>query len=484
VVLENDFRRPMAAAEIPAWHLPLTSFLGVPLKHGGVVVGMLALANKDGGYDASDQEAMETLATAFVAALLRKRAETAQRETKDLLHATLESTTDGILVTDESGTITQCNARFAQMFRFPVDFAQSWDKTRIFQHILDQVADPAAFRDDAKNLKQIQEILRGTLVLKDGRVYERVSSPLVRNGANAGGVHSLRDVTERVRAEARLRQKEEELRQSQKMEMVGQLAGGIAHEFNNLLQAIEGYTNYALDGLPPDQQRHQDLQQVLKASGRAATLTRQLLGFSRHQVLERKNIDPNQVVNELIAMLRPLIGAHIQVKTVLAEDAGVILADTGELEQALLNLCVNARDAMPSGGNLVLKTATRRLETEDIRHLRGRVKPGRYAVLTVADNGCGMSPETKRRIFEPFYTTKEVGKGTGLGLANVYGIVQQHGGTIEVESELGRGSTFEIYLPTVQERSNDEQGAAALPAVGGSETLPSAKDGGLAWATT
>jgi signal transduction histidine kinase len=252
--------------------------------------------------------------------------------------------------------------------------------------------------------------------------------------------------SEQLRREMAARAKvEDDLRHSQKMELVGQLAGGIAHEFNNLLQAIEGYTAYAMEGLAPQEERYQDLQQVLNASDRASALTRQLLGFSRRSILEKRHVDPNRVVKDLARMIRPLMGARIQLALDLASEIGVIDADPGELQQALLNLCLNARDAMPCGGTMTLKTEYGPCRADDC----GKNPQTPHSIIHVIDTGCGMSPESLQRVFEPFYTTKDVGKGTGLGLANVYGIVHQHGGTAHVESEVGKGTKFTICLPAI-----------------------------------
>jgi len=274
---------------------------------------------------------------------------------------------------------------------------------------------------------------------------------------------------------AALREKDEQLRQSQKMEAVGCLAGGIAHEFNNLLQAIAGFTSCAMEGLDREDQRYQDLQQVRKAADRAATLTRQLLGFSRRQILDRKNVDANALVADLGKMIRPVIGERIDLDLRLGENVGVVHADAAELQQAVLNLCINARDAMPAGGKLLVKTEDTVL-SEALTGSALQVGPGRCAVISVVDTGCGMAPEVKERIFEPFFTTKEVGQGTGLGLATVYGIVQQHEGAVCVRSEPGQGTTFEIYLPTVDETSETNEAEPAVAGPGGTETILVAED--------
>ena len=304
-------------------------------------------------------------------------------------------------------------------------------------------------------------------------VTREVLSARLRSALRIKSIYDeLAASSERLTCEMAERAKaEEELRHAQKLELVGQLAGGIAHEFNNLLQAIEGYTAYAMEGLSPQERRYQDLQQVLNASDRASTLTRQLLGFSRRGILEKKHIDPNRVVSDLAKMIRPLIGAPIQLELLLDPQIGTICGDPGELQQALLNLCLNARDAMPSGGKLTLKTQRGPCLSGGSKTL-----PRPCAMIHVSDTGCGMSDETRKRIFEPFYTTKEVGKGTGLGLANVYGVVRQHGGSAEVESELGKGTKFTICLPTVDTLSTDETCDEPPVVSGGAEIILMAED--------
>jgi signal transduction histidine kinase len=274
---------------------------------------------------------------------------------------------------------------------------------------------------------------------------------------------------------AELRKKDEQLQQSQKLEAVGALAGGIAHEFNNLLQAISGFTRYAMEALKPEDQPYQDLQNVLQAADRAATLTRQLLSFSRRQAVERTRLDTNQTIGSLMKMLRPLLGEQIQLKVILGTDIEPIFADAGSLQQVLLNLCLNARDAMPSGGEIVVKTENMSV-SQEFAELYADMKSGRYVEVSVTDTGSGMSAELRARIFEPFFTTKPVGKGTGLGLSMVYGIVQQHEGTIHVYSEEGRGTTFRVLLPVFQSEEIAVKDKQSAPAIGGTETILMAED--------
>jgi two-component system, cell cycle sensor histidine kinase and response regulator CckA len=263
------------------------------------------------------------------------------------------------------------------------------------------------------------------------------------DGQPIGYLALIRDISERLRSADVLRQKEEQLRQSQKMEAIGKLAGGVAHDFNNLLTAISGYSEMILKRLDRQHPLRGDVEEIKRAGNRAAELTRQLLAFSRKQVLQPQLLDLNAVVFGMDKMLRRLIGADIELVTVLDPSLATIRADRGQIEQVILNLAVNARDAMPTGGKLILETVN---VDDDFRARATAAETGRYVMLAVGDTGCGMDKETLARIFEPFYTTKRQGEGTGLGLSTVYGIVEQSGGHIQVESELHRGSTFRIFL--------------------------------------
>ena len=258
-----------------------------------------------------------------------------------------------------------------------------------------------------------------------------------------------RDISERKRAAVETKLLEDELRQAQKMEAVGQLAGGIAHDFNNLLTVISGYTEILLRRLGRDTEESKEIVEISKAAERATQLTRQLLAYSRRQVLEPRVLDLNDIVTETRTMLERLIGENIEFSTTLAEDLGSISADDGQIEQIIMNLVVNARDAMPQGGKLLLETGS--VTRADFH---GRLEtPGNYVTLAVTDTGQGMDAATAARIFEPFYTTKERGAGTGLGLSTVDGIVKQSGGHIEVESTPGIGTSFRLYFPQVAEEA-------------------------------
>jgi len=273
----------------------------------------------------------------------------------------------------------------------------------------------------------------------------------------------LLDITDR-------RHLEEQLRQAQKMEAVGMLAGGVAHDFNNLLTIITGYSQLILNNISEDDSNRHSVEQIMKAGERAAALTKQLLAFSRRQVLQPKVLELNKLVGGLSTMLRRLIGEDIDLSLVLPGDLGRVSADPGQIEQVIMNLAVNARDAMPKGGVLTIETANRHLD----EHYAGRhiaVKPGSYILLAVSDTGSGMDAATQARLFEPFFTTKTAGKGTGLGLSTVFGIVKQSGGSVEVYSEPGRGTSVKVYLPRIDQPEAVENSGTAKKIARGSETI-------------
>jgi PAS domain S-box-containing protein len=279
------------------------------------------------------------------------------------------------------------------------------------------------------------------------------------------------NITEQKKAEAESQKLEEQLRQSQKMESIGLLAGGVAHDFNNLLQVINGYTGLMLDETRDNEKLCRKIKEVSKAGERARTLVSQMLAFSRRHILEPHELDLNEVVQESVRFLKRLIGEHILVEVQPCAERAVIYADRGMIEQIIMNLCVNARDAMPGGGTLTLATDIRSLDDQEVESYRLDAA-GPYVELRIADSGCGMNAETLSHIFEPFFTTKEVGKGTGLGLAMVYGLVQQHKGSISVSSQPGEGTTFQVFFPRSEEKSgNVPQKLAEDKIVGGTETI-------------
>ncbi len=378
----------------------------------------------------------------------RKQAE----ETLARLAMAVEQAGEAIMITDTEGTIEYVNPAFAQITGYRPEEIMGKNP-----RVLKSGRHDANFYREMWNTIRAGKTWSGILVNKarDGKLFEEaaVISP-VRNayGTVINYVAVKRDVTHEV-------QLEEQLRQAQKMEAVGKLAGGIAHDFNNLLTAILGYIDLLLVQIPEESPLRREVDGIKMASERATGLTRQLLAFSRKQILQPKVIQLNTILVGMDQMLRRLIGEDILLLTKTAGDLWNVRMDPGQLEQAIVNLVVNARDAMPEGGKLTLETANVDLG-EDYVQLHVAIRPGSYAMLAVSDTGCGMSEEVKARIFEPFFTTKETGKGTGLGLSTVYGIVKQSRGYIWVYSEPDKGTTFKIYLPRVEEATEE---AIAVP---------------------
>jgi signal transduction histidine kinase len=277
-----------------------------------------------------------------------------------------------------------------------------------------------------------------------------------RTALEARTVELEHEISERMRAEEQLkrdlterRNLEAQLLQAQKMESVGRLAGGVAHDFNNLLTAITGYADLALNAMPPDTEARSDLGEIVKSAERASALVRQLLAFASKQIIEPRDLDLNELIDDIDKLLRQLIGADVELIIRPAPDLGLIKADPGQIEQLLVNLAINARDAMPDGGQLTIETANVIMDDRDAQQYVGMI-PGLYVLVMVSDTGIGMTETIKEHLFEPFFTTKGMGKGTGLGMATCYGIVKQHGGHIEVSSAPQQGATFNIYLPLVE----------------------------------
>jgi signal transduction histidine kinase/ActR/RegA family two-component response regulator len=334
-------------------------------------------------------------------------------------------------------------------------------------------------------LEKAREMLRLTLAGEIVTAYEleiltkngdrlpvEANTRLVYHNCAPGGVQGIaRDITERKRLEQALHESEEQLRQSQKLEAIGQLAGGVAHDFNNLLTAINGYSALALRRVGDDHAITPYLEEIKKAGDRAANLTRQQLAFGRKQLLQPLALNLNDLVGDMIKLLKRLIGEDTQLVTKPGANLNQIKADPGQLEQVLVNLVVNARDAMPRGGIVTIETANITLDSAYAsKHLDAT--PGEYVMLAISDTGTGMDLKTQSRIFEPFFTTKAKDKGTGLGLSTVYGIIRQSGGSIWVYSELGKGTTFKVYLPLVEEEPRQAVATAnAALMTGGSETV-------------
>src|SRR6266850_702684 len=371
---------------------------------------------------------------------------------QEFLRAVVETSPHAIFVKDSEGRYCLVNKAVADAYGRPAeeiigmteaDFSGDGEEVRTFleddRHVIETLT-PKFIPDEQLTNPKTGET----------RSFQTIKVPLRLPGSNGVKILGVAtDITDRKRSAQALAESEQQLRQSQKLEAVGRLAGGVAHDFNNLLTVIMGYTDLLLRNELEGKVREK-LSEINKAADRASSLTRQLLAFSRKQVLKTVVINPNSLIEGTGKMLHRLIGEDIEVRTSFRNDVGKINADPGQIEQVLINLVVNARDAMPRGGTITIETANVTLD-EAYADLHLAVTPGSYVMLAVSDTGMGMDAETQKHIFEPFFTTKELGKGTGLGLSMVYGIVKQSGGNIWVYSELGKGTTFKIYLPLVHQ---------------------------------
>jgi PAS domain S-box-containing protein len=411
---------------------------------------------KNGAADYILKDRIVRLGPAVMEALERARQRQALHRHERLLRQIIDANPSLIFVKDWDGRFVLVNQATADIYGTTVE--QLLGKTDAdFNPNAEEVAH--FLRDDRQVMasgrpKLIAEEPVTNPSTKQTRWFQTIKMPLhMREEAAAAMLGVATEITERKRLE-------EQLLQSQKMEAVGQLAGGVAHDFNNILTAIVGYTDLLAAEFGGNARQLEDLEEIRKAARRAAALTRQLLAFSRKQVLEPRVIDVNDVVLNLDKMLRSLIAENIELKTSLARGLRATRADPNQLEQVIMNLAINARDAMPEGGTVTIETANATLDQAyAAQHMS--VAPGEYVMLAVTDTGSGMDEQTKARIFEPFFTTKPPGRGTGLGLSTVYGIVKQSGGNIWLYSEPGKGTTFKIYLPVVD--AVPEAGGKAAP---------------------
>ena len=401
----------------------------------------------------------------------RRRVVGALRETEERFRQVYDEAPVGYHELDKEGRIIRVNRRELEMLGYtekellgrPVwKFVVEEEITR--QVIMAKIAGDVSFH----------ETFERTYRRKDGTTLPvLIEDRVIRDekGRITGIRSMIEDITERRRAEEALRKSEEQLRQWQRVEAIGRLAGGVAHDFNNLLMTIKGCSEILLRELDARDSRREEVEEIRKAAERATALTRQLLAFGRRQVLQPQVLDLNEVVANMDRMLQRLIGEDIQLLTILDPELWPVKVDPGQIEQVIMNLAVNARDAMRGGGRLTIETANVVLD-ENYARRHVSVKPGPCVMLAVTDNGCGMDKETQSHLFEPFFTTKAKGEGTGLGLSTVYGIVKQSGGNIWAYSESGLGTTFKIYLPRAEEAVKTYKPKLA-PTVspGGSETI-------------
>ncbi len=386
---------------------------------------------------------------------------------RNTLLATQQDTSlDGILVVDAEGKMVSYNRRFVELWGIPHDVVDSRSDERALRSILDKIVEPERFLEKVRYLYEHREQTSRELVtLKDHRVFDRYSSAILgEDGHYYGRVWYFRDITEQKKLE-------EQLRLAQKMEAIGTLAGGVAHDFNNIMTAIMGYACILQKKLGPENAVGHNIDQILSATKKAAGLTKSLLTFSKKQTACLQPVNINDIIQGFQRMMTGLIRDNVQFTVACAPEALILEADAGQMEQVLMNLTVNALDAMPRGGVLTVTTNTFSIQAD-----QDEIRRGSYAVIAVSDSGIGMDKGTVEHIFEPFFTTKGADKGTGLGLAVVYGIIKNHKGFIRVYSELGKGTIFKIYLPLTTQALRDSLSDEKVVLPSGTETILLAED--------
>jgi PAS domain S-box-containing protein len=469
LIPQSEFDRLAARDEVELVGSPSPAWLGVPLKTPTATIGVLVVQHyqNEKAYDIRDLEFLDSVGGHIALAIERRRAEDALRKSASMFRLLFNHNPLPTWVFDKE-TLRFLQVNDAAVRQYGYSTAQFEGMT-----VLDILppSEHADFREYLLNSKQDQQHkAHWKHSRKDGKV---VDAEIIAHQLEYAGraVHLIvaQDVGERQLLE-------EQLRQAQKMEAVGRLAGGVAHDFNNLLMVIKGHTELLLNALPAGDHSVRKIELIDRAADRAASLTRQLLAFSRMQVLQPRVMSLNNVVEEMGRLIPRLIGEDVELVIRTSPDLGAIRADASQMEQVIMNLAVNARDAMPNGGRLLIETSNAELD-RSYSNTRPIVQPGNYVLLAVSDTGMGMDAETQARIFEPFFTTKEQGKGTGLGLSTVYGVVKQSGGFVWVYSEVGKGTSFKIYLPRVDQPV--EKNGAAIPlaeAPRGTETVLLAED--------
>ncbi len=469
LIPQKMFDELAALGEVELVGSPAPGWLGVPLNTPDETIGVLVVQHyeDENAFDRRDLEFLESVGGHIALAIERKRSEDTLRGNEALFRLLFSHNPLPTWVFDKQTLrFLQVNHAAVQQYGYSEDDFLAMRVT----DIRPQGEEEGFLEQFDGRLDGVPQVVPRKHRHKDGRLIEvEVRALDLEYHGRPAVLAVAQDTTERRVLEA-------QFRQAQKMEAIGRLAGGVAHDFNNLLMVIKGHTELLLERLAGSESALRKIEQIDRATDRATSLTRQLLAFSRMQVLQPKVINLNDVVEEMGKLLPRLIGEDIELSIRTVPDLGNVRADAGQMEQVIMNMAVNSRDAMPHGGRLILETANVEL---DHAYMAAHpvMSPGRYVLLAVTDTGCGMDAETQARIFEPFFTTKEKGKGTGLGLATVYGIVKQSGGFIWVYSERDKGTTFKVYLPRLDQPSQRfEHARQATDLPGGSETILLAED--------
>jgi PAS domain S-box-containing protein len=469
LIPQSEFDRLAQQGEVELVGSASPAWLGVPLKTPRATIGVLVVQHyqNESAYDMRDLEFLDSVGGHIALAIERRRSEEALRKSESVFRLLFShNPLPTWVMDDETLQFIQVNEAAVRQYGFaPEEFG----RMTIFDIRPEEKSATLEVRPHKDGAAgEYQGVCKHRK--KDGKVFE---VELISHQFDYAGRRVRLVVAQDINERHLL---EQQLRQAQKMEAVGRLAGGVAHDFNNLLMVIKGHTELLMNSLPPADGIARKITQIDRAADRATALTKQLLAFSRMQVLQPRVMNLNGVVEDMGKLLPRLIGEDIELGIRTAPDLGAIRADASQMEQIIMNLAVNARDAMPTGGRLIIETSNAELDrTYNSTH--PIVKPGRYVLLAVSDSGTGMDAETQAHIFEPFFTTKEPGKGTGLGLATVYGVVKQSGGFIWVYSELGKGTSFKIYIPRVDQPEDRVSAALTFAeAPRGTETVLLAED--------
>jgi len=455
------------------------SHASFPLKVDAQVVGIFNLYSSElAFFDEDEIKLLDELAMDIGFALEvsrreedRRKAEVELRWRTAFFEAQVDSAQDGVLIVDGKGKKILQNQRLNALLKLPRDVFENPDFAERIQFLTGWVKNPDQFFEKVQFLiSHPEEISQDVVELLDSTILERFSAPVIDKAQNYyGRIWTFRDITER-------RQLEEQFRQSQKMEAVGQLTGGIAHDFNNLLTVIQGCAEFIGEDVKENPRLSKMAGMILGAAKRGAELTHRMLAFARRQSLQPRPVNVNRLLLDMESLLRRTLSADIELDLTRGGEDCEAMADPGQVESALLNLCLNARDAMPDGGKLTVETGRTILDA-DYAGQNPDVQPGEYILLAVSDTGAGISPENLEHVFDPFFTTKEVGKGTGLGLSMVYGFAKQSGGHVKIYSEVGLGTSVKLYLPQANERSEEpDQYPASADDLRGSEVILLAED--------